>query len=93
MLPEFHQNSVPTEQQLYDDSPLISQIIQVRQEIHTRKHCWKSKKKFISDVLWTPTHGHTSVSRPAKEFTFIRFCKDTGSRLEDLIRAITGTDG
>ena len=37
----------------------ISQPIQVRQ---TRDAgcCWRSKTKLISDVLWTPTHEHTS---------------------------------
>ena len=24
-------------------------------------HCWKSKDEFRSNILWTPTHGHTSV--------------------------------
>ena len=27
-------------------------------------HCWKSKGKLISDILWTPTHGHASVDQP-----------------------------
>ena len=30
-------------------------------------HCWRSKDELMSNVLvGTPTHGHTSVGRPAK---------------------------
>ena len=34
-------------------------------------HCWWSKDELISNILlWTTTHGHTSVDQPAK--TYIR---------------------
>ena len=46
----------PTKQ-LYGHLPPILQTIQER---HVR-HSWRSKDKIISHVLWTPTHGHTSV--------------------------------
>ena len=51
----------PTKQQLYGHLPPISKTIQVRQTRHI-EHCRRSKNKLISDVLiWTPTHGHTSL--------------------------------
>ena len=29
-------------------------------------NCWRSKNQLISDILWTSTHGHTSVGWSAK---------------------------
>ena len=35
----------------------------------TNKTGCRSKDKLTSDILlWTPTHGHTNVSRPAKTY-------------------------
>ena len=35
----------------------------------THGQCWRSKDELISDVLlWTPTHGRTSVGRPARTY-------------------------
>ena len=32
--------------------------------------CWKSKNKFISEVLlWTPTHGQANAGQPVKTHT------------------------
>ena len=57
-----------TKQWLYIYQLLISQTIQVRVARHAG-HCWKSKDEPISDVLlWTPTHGYASVSRPARTY-------------------------
>ena len=43
----------------------------------------------VSDVLyWTTTHRHTNVGRLVRTFNH-QLCVDTGSRLEDLPRAIT----
>ena len=52
----------------------------------------KSKNELISDVLrWTPTIRHSSVSRLRKIYTNL-VCTDTGSRLENLPRAIADRD-
>ena len=57
----------PTKQQLYSHLFPISKTIKVRQR-HVG-HSWKSKDKFISNVLlWTPTHWHTRVSQPARTY-------------------------
>ena len=45
----------------------------------------------MNDVLWTPTHGHTRVGRPAKTYIY-QLCADTGYRLEDLPRVKTDKD-
>ena len=59
----------PTKQQLYGHLPPISQIIQVRR-IRCAEHCCRSKDKLKNNIiLWTPTHGHTSVGRPVKAYT------------------------
>ena len=59
----WKQNS--TKQYLYGHLPPILQTILVRWIRHTEKCLWR-KDELISDVLlWTPTHGHTSVGRPA----------------------------
>ena len=79
----------PTKQLLYDHLPLILQTTQVR---HTG-HCWRSKNKFISNVLqWTPTHGHTSVGWPIKTYIH-QLCADTGCCLQDLTRMMVERDG
>ena len=75
----------PTKQQLYSHLLPIIQTIQVRQG-HAG-HSWRSKDKFIRDVLLrTPTHGHTSVNWP-KTTNIHQLCADTGCRLEDLSKA------
>ena len=46
-------------------------------------HCWESKDEIISNVLlWTSTHGHISVGRPAN-IHIRRLCADTGCSLEN----------
>ena len=51
---------------LYSHLTPISQTIQLRWTRHTG-HCWRSKNKFISDILlWTPPQGCTNVCQPAK---------------------------
>ena len=43
----------PTRHQLYGHLPPITKTIQARRTRHSG-HCWRSKDKLISDVLWTP---------------------------------------
>ena len=51
----------PTKHQLYGYLPLISRIIQV-QRMRQPGFCWRSKDKFISEILlWTLSYGHTRV--------------------------------
>ena len=55
----------PTKHQLYGHLPPIMKTIQVRQTRHVG-HCWRSRDKFISDVLlWTPTYGQPKAGQPA----------------------------
>ena len=42
--------------------------------------------------LWTPTHGHASVSQPARTDLHL-LCADTGCRQEDLPGVINNRDG
>ena len=47
-------------------------------------HCWRSKDKLMSDVLlWTPTHGHTSVGWPTRTYLH-QLCVNTGCSLKEL---------
>ena len=62
-----------TKQQLYSHWPPISQTIQVR---WVTGHYWKSKDKLKSGIFqWTPTHGHTNVGWPAKDFHTSTLCR------------------
>ena len=71
--------------QLYSHLLSISKTVQVKQIRHTG-HCWRSKDEHINDVLlWTPTHGCTSVGQPAR--TSLHQLS-VGCSLEDLPRAI-----
>ena len=82
----------PTKQRLYDTIPPISDVIRERRT-RFAGHCWRSKAELVSDVLlWTPTHGQTSVGRPAK--TFIKqLSEDVGCLPEDLPNAMDDRDG
>ena len=77
----------PTRHQLYGHLPLILKTIQARRTRHAG-HCWRSRDKFISDVLlWTPTYGRAQAGRPAR--TYIQqLCEDTGCSSEDLPEAM-----
>ena len=80
-----------SKQQLCSHLSLISQSIQIRQTGHTG-HSRPSKDKLISSILlWTPTHGQTSVSGPAKTHIH-HLCTDTKCLPEDLSSAITYRD-
>ena len=74
-------------QQLHDHFPLISQIIQARRT-RLAWHCCRS----LDILLWTPTYGHTSVGRPAKNY-INQLSADTGCRLMDLPKAMNDRDG
>ena len=59
----------PKQQQLYDHLPPISKTIEVKRTRQTRHAglCWRSKDELISDtLLWTPTHGRTSVGQSVR---------------------------
>ena len=61
---------------------------------YSGKTSWEplGKEELISDsVLWTTTHGHTSVSQPAKTYIY-RLFADTGCFLEELPRATADKD-
>ena len=78
-------------QQLYSHLPPISQTIQVRQARHA-EHYWEIKDELISNIiLWTPTHGHTSVGQPAKTYKH-QLGVGTDCSLEDPLRVIAGKD-
>ena len=79
----------PSKQRLYSHQPPILQTIQVRRTRHAG-HRWRSKDKFISDVLlWTLSLGHTSVGWEADLYQLF---VDTGRRLEDLLGAMYQRD-
>ena len=74
-------------EQLYGHMPPIWQTIQVKWTIHWR-HYWRRKYEHIRDVLlWTPTHGHTSVDRPTN--TYVHYLlADNGCSQKDLPEAM-----
>ena len=80
-----------TKQQMYGHLPPISQTIQERGGRHVG-HCLWSKDEFISNaLLWTTTHGHTSVSQPAKTYIH-QLCMNAGGRLDHLPRVVLNRD-
>ena len=82
----------PMKQQLYSHLSPISKTIQVRWTRHA-DHCWRSKDELISDaLLWTPSHGCSSVGWPARTYLH-QLCVDTGFSLKDLPRAMDDRDG
>ena len=48
---------------------------------------WRSKDKLISNILWTPTHGHSTVGWPPKMYIH-QLCANTGCCLQDLPRVM-----
>ena len=77
----------PTKHQLYGHLPPMTKTIQLRRSGHAG-HCWRSRDKFISDVLlWTPTYGRAKARRPARTYIW-QLCDDTGCSLEDLPEAM-----
>ena len=74
------QKQHPKKQLLYSHLIPISKTASVRR---TRQR--GNKDKLISNVLiWTPTHGHNSVGRPAKTYLY-QLCADTACSLVDLL--------
>ena len=62
----FEMNSESsTLQSCYCTTTFILPTIQVKQAIHAG-HCWKIIMNSYDILLWTPTHGHTSVGWSAK---------------------------
>ena len=83
---------IPTKQHLYGHLPPISLTLQVIRTRHTG-YCWRSKDELISDVLlWTSTHGHTSVVRPARTYIHHLYT-DTGCGQEDIPRGMADRNG
>ena len=76
-----------TKQQLYGQLLPIMKTIKIRRTRHAG-HCWRSRDKFISDVLlWTPSHGRAKAGCPV--WTYIQqLCEDTGYSLDDLSEAM-----
>ena len=82
----------PIKKQLYGHLPPISKTIQIRRTRYAW-HSWRSKDKLIINILlWAPSHGRTSVGRPARMYLQQR-CTDTGCSLEDLPKAMDDRDG
>ena len=78
-------------QQLYGHLLSISQTTQLRQARHDGD-CWRCKDVLINDVLlWTHTHGHTSVGQSSKTFIY-QLCTESGFHLVNLPRATTNGD-
>ena len=76
----------PTKHQLYGHLPPITKTIKVRRPKHTG-HCWRSRDKLISVLLWTPSYGRAKAGQPA--WTYIQqLCKDKGCSPEDLPEAM-----
>ena len=74
-----------TKQQLYAHLHPITKTIQIRR---TRRggNGWRRKDELISDVLlWTPSHGHSSRVRPARNYQ--QHYLDTECSREDLPEA------
>ena len=68
-------------QQLYGHLSTVTKTIQIRHA----GHCWKSKDEIVSNILlWTPTHGHANVGRPAKTYVH-QLSADLACSLEDLL--------
>ena len=81
----------PSKQQLYGHLPPISKTIQIRRTRYVG-HWWRSKDELINDVLlWTPSHGRTTVGRPARIY-IQQLCADTGCSLEDPQEAMDERD-
>ena len=81
----------PTKQQLRGHLLPISKTLQIRRTRHSG-HCWRSKDKFINDVLlWAPSHERASVRQPARTYRQ-QLCTDTGCSLEDLTRVMNDRD-
>ena len=82
---------LPTDQQLYNHLPPISQIINIRQ-IWCTGYCWISRNKLISKVLqWVPIYELASVGWPAKT-NIHQLCADTVCHQEDLSRVMADRD-
>ena len=78
----------PTKLQLL---PVIWKTIQVRSTRHVG-HCWRSKNKFIRDLLLeSPKHGRTSVSQSVRTY-FHQLNANTGCCLEELLGAMDASD-
>ena len=78
----------PVKQLLDGHLPPISQNIKVRQA----RHHWTTKDELISNVLWIPTPGHTSVGWLTKTYIHQLYA-DIECSLENLTRVMTNRDG
>ena len=76
---------------VYNSLDLASPITEANL-VRWPRHCWRSKYKLISSVLWTSSHGHTCVGWAAKT-DIHQFCADTGCHLDDSSIAMADSDG
>ena len=69
--------------------PLIFNLTYYPRKINKIYHALVSS---CDIVLWTSTHGHTSVGRAAKIYLYY-ICKDTGPCLKNLPGVMANWDG
>ena len=98
---ELHKNAACCFEQILEAAPYKTAVVRpltsylINHPSKTSKTCCAllKKDKLMSNVLlWTHTHGLTSVGRPAKTYIH-QLCADTGCHQEDLPRAMTDRDG
>ena len=81
----------PQNNTLQNSSCTATYFLSRKRERYAR-YCWKTKNELKSNVIiWTTTHDHTNVGKPAKTYIH-QFSADTGCHLEDLPRAIADRD-
>ena len=69
----------------------ISPTIRERRAKHAEDCGW-SKDLHMKDILlWTPTHGHTSITQPVKPYTY-QFRMDSGYSFEYLLSPMANSD-
>ena len=58
----------PTNKEIYGNIPRLTDTIRYRR-LRFAGHIWRNKEELASDLLlWRPTHGRTSVGRPALNY-------------------------
>ena len=81
----------PTLQEIYGDTPRISQILQKRR-LKFAGHCYRSAHEPVSKlVLWAPTQGKRGRGRPAINY-INQISRDTGLNLDELGKTMEDRD-
>ena len=68
---ELHKNAMYNSEQILEATPHKTAAVQplTSHFKNYTRHVWRSENKFISDILlWTPTHGHARIDRPARTY-------------------------